>query len=252
MKIKKIFLFICILTIITSCINTAERLKQVGKAPELDAVDAPTNKSTYKKIEWPQDEERHLSEILPPNHNSLWRTGSRTFFRDQFARNIGDIVKVVIEINDKANLDNNTEQSRNGSDNIAAPSLFGFERKYKTFLPDAVDPTNLASISSGNNHSGKGKISRKEALKTQIAAMVTQILPNGNLVLHGAQEIRVNYELREITIDGIARPEDISSDNAISLDQIAEARVSYGGRGKISDVQQPKVGSQILDILSPF
>ena len=78
------------------------------------------------------------------------------------------------------------------------------------------------------------------------------VLPNGILSIVGSQEIRVNFELRDLQVSGFVRPEDISRQNEITYDKIASARVSYGGRGQISDVQQPRYGQQVLDILLPF
>ena len=250
--LRQIIILATLTFVVIGCGNTLERLKNVGQLPDFEKVDLPANNPEYKPIEWPEDKERNIEEIMPRNHNSLWKQGARSFFRDQHSRNIGDIVKVVIQIDDKVDLDNKTQQTRTDNDTIATPNVFGLESKLPKYFPPAIDPTNLANISGNTNHTGEGKITRKETLKTQVAALVTQILPNGSLVLHGKQEIRVNYELREITIDGIVRPEDISSDNSVKLDQIAEARLSYGGRGRLSEVQQPRIGSQVLEILSPF
>jgi flagellar L-ring protein FlgH len=81
---------------------------------------------------------------------------------------------------------------------------------------------------------------------------VTQVLPNGNLVVQGRQELRVNFEVRELQITGVIRQQDISSTNTVSYTKLAEARISYGGRGQLTDVQQPRYGQQLLDIIAPF
>ena len=119
-------------------------------------------------------------------------------------------------------------------------------------MPGAANPASLIGISSTDNNNGLGKIDRKESVKTTIAATVVKILPNSNLVIKGTQEVRINYEVREVAVEGVVRPEDISSDNSVMLDQVAEARVTYGGRGIISDHQQPRYGKQVLDAVSPF
>ena len=113
-------------------------------------------------------------------------------------------------------------------------------------------PGKLLTADSSSNYDGKGSVVRQENLQTNVAAVVTQILPNGNLVVEGKQEIRVNFEIRELVVAGIVRPEDIQSDNTIDSSKIAEARIAYGGRGQISDVQQPRYGQQVLDVLLPF
>lgn len=235
-------------------VDTIDRLKEVGKIPELNQVTYPNARYDYRPVEYPNNNDSNdMSLFEPRNKNSLWQPGSRTFFRDQRSRRVGDIVKVVIKISDKADLNNKTESRRGSKEHMGSNNLFGLENKVATVLTGgAIDPTNLINIAGSNNHNGEGKIARKENIETQIAAIITQILPNGNLVLKGTQEVRVNNEIREIYVEGIARTEDIGLDNSISSDQIAEARISYGGRGHITNVQQPRIGSQIIDIISPF
>ncbi|MGH6915034.1 MAG: flagellar basal body L-ring protein FlgH, partial [Geminicoccales bacterium] len=184
--------------------------------------------------------------------NSLWRTGSRAFFKDQRASNVGDIVTIVVNIDDNATLRNTSARSRTNMENAAADAFLGYEQSLHQLLPEAVDPTNLVELNSRTNNEGAGEISRDEAIEVKVAAVVTQILPNGNLVVQGRQEVRVNYEIRELEVAGVIRPQDITSDNTISSDKIAEARIAYGGRGHISDVQQPRYGQQVYDVLFPF
>lgn len=239
-------LVVCAMLLI-GCDVTRQQMAQIGKAPPMTDVTPPIEKSSYKPLKWPKEEAR------PSLANSLWQPGSRTFFRDHRARRIGDILTVVIEIDDKAKLDNKTQRDRDTDRSLKAPNVFGFEKELtRKLLPNGADPDSLLSIGGKVGNKGTGVIDRKEKINTEIAAMVTQILPNGNLVISGSQEIRVNFEVREVSIEGIVRPQDIGADNTIKSTQIAEARVSYGGRGQMTDVQQPSVGSQLIDIISPF
>lgn len=237
--------------LLTSCTNTIDRLKNIGQDPKFKNIDLPTleedeleqerNKATYER--------QHAHQRKT---NSLWQQGSTTFFRDGRAWRVGDIIRVKVQIADNASLDNSTAQRRNGSDSLGLTNLFGKEKAVSTVLNRNADPANLLNTNSSRNHTGSGNISRKESIKTEVAALVTKVLPNGNLMIQGHQEVRVNSELREVKIAGIIRPKDIASDNSVNTNQIAEARISYGGRGIVSDVQRPRVGSEVVDILSPF
>ena len=183
------------------------------------------------------------------NPNSLWRNGSRAFFKDQRAHQIGDILTVKVNITDKAIIDNETKRSRVASDDSNITNFFG---KPKVPIMNTPVPTPVFTADSNTSTDGKGSVNRSEALTTNVAAVVTQVLPNGNLVIEGRQEIRVNFEMRELVVAGIVRPEDIESDNTIDSSKIAQARIAYGGRGQITDMQQPRYGQQVLDVLLPF
>jgi flagellar L-ring protein precursor FlgH len=247
-------LLLIIAVLLTGCFSNIERLQDVGKAPALQTVTPPPAREDYQPVPWPKDMASNEERDGHSYPNSLWQPGSRTFFRDQRTRRVGDIIKVMVQINDQAALGNTTERKRTNKESLDTPTLYGMEKKFMhAFVPGGMPgPDTLLDVTGANNYKGEGTIARSESVNTQIAAMITQILPNGNLVLRGNQEIRVNYELREITVSGIVRPEDINVDNSISSTQIAEARISYGGRGQLFDVQQPRVGNQIIDILSPF
>ena len=184
--------------------------------------------------------------------NSLWRSGARAFFKDQRASRVGDILTVSININDQAQINNQTTRTRANSENAGMPEVFGYD--LNKILPDSVagGRASLIDMSSDTSNKGTGQINRKETITLQVAALITDVLPNGNLVLQGRQEVRVNFEVRELQLTGVIRPEDINSANSISYEKIAEARISYGGRGQISDVQQPRYGQQIFDIIMPF
>jgi flagellar L-ring protein precursor FlgH len=242
------FLLLLISTLLSSC--SFERLARVGSGPELSNIDLSKNHEEFvMKDEFTQNKIKAL-ENHAMKTNSLWQPGSLSFFRDNRAWRIGDIVKVVIEIQDTAKLSNSTQQNRTNQETLGLLSFFGKEKPINKYLN--ADPKNLINVNSAKNNQGLGNISRKEDVKTEVAAQVVQILSNGNLVIKGKQEVRVNYELREVTIAGIARPRDITTNNEIQLNQIAEARVSYGGKGTMSDLQKPRYGSEIIDAVSPF
>ena len=228
--------------------NSFSRLAEVGDKPKLTTIENPIHTPSYKPISMPMPE----LKSAPPRSNSLWRSGSRAFFKDLRANRVGDIVTIVIDIDENAEMTNVTTRSRNNTENAGISNLFGYEQSITKFLPEALTPGNLVGTNSALSNRGSGTISRGEAIEVTVAAVITQVLPNGNLVVHGRQETRINHEVRELQIAGIIRPQDISNANSIGLSQIAEARVSYGGRGHISDVQAPRWGSQIIDIIMPF
>jgi flagellar L-ring protein precursor FlgH len=236
-------------TVAISACNTLERLSEVGSGPEISEIQNPAQKADYRPVSMPMP----APEVAYNNANSLWRPGSRAFFKDQRASTVGDILTVIVDIqSEKAELDNKTTSSRDGAEAVGVPALAGLEASINNVLPNSVDASSLASIDSSSSTSGSGTISREESINISLAAVVLQVLPNGNLVIAGRQEVRVNYELRELTVTGVIRPQDIGSDNTIDWDKIAEARISYGGRGTISNVQQPRYGQQIFDIIFPF
>jgi flagellar L-ring protein precursor FlgH len=222
-----------------------ERLRLTGEQPPLSKIDNPTAQPGYKPVQMPMPSPQTASY----NPNSLWRNGSRAFFKDQRARQVGDILTVSVNITDKAAIANETQRSRANKEDSGVGDFLG---KKKLPVLNTVLPTKLLTADSTSSSDGKGSVNRQEALQTNVAAVVTQILPNGNLVVEGKQEIRVNYEVRELIVAGIVRPEDIQSDNTIDSTKIAEARIAYGGRGQISDVQQARYGQQVMDVILPF
>nr|WP_142848942.1 flagellar basal body L-ring protein FlgH [Telmatospirillum sp. J64-1] len=231
-----------------SACNTVTRLSEVGSGPKISQIENPVEHPSYRQVSMPMPQ-IHSSQ---PNANSLWRPGSRAFFKDQRAAQVGDILTVAVNIRDEASMNNSTTRSRSGSEAVNPLVLMGLENRIATAFSSDGDPNNLASLGSTSAAGGNGQMAREENIRVNLAAVITQILPNGNLVIAGRQEVRVNQELRELTVTGVIRPEDISSSNVISSEKIAEARISYGGRGTISDVQQPRYGQQIFDILFPF
>lgn len=245
---RRIAVLLCLSTALSGC-NTLQRLSEVGDGPQMSSIENPVQKRDYRPVSLPMP----APEMSQPNPNSLWRPGARAFFKDQRAGQVGDILTIIVNIqSEKAELDNATSSSRTAGESLGLPNLFGLEASAAKVLPDGVNLNNLASANSRGSHSGTGSIKREETIKLRLAAVVLQVLPNGNLVIAGRQEVRVNAELRELAITGVIRPEDIRSDNTIDWDKIAEARISYGGRGTISDVQTPRYGQQIFDIIFPF
>jgi flagellar L-ring protein precursor FlgH len=230
------------------CANLFERLAAVGEEPELSPIENPVEQPAYQPVSLPMPSQE--PEIYPAN--SLWRQGARSFFKDQRARTVGDVVTVQVTIADEATLSNETSRTRQNSDDLSASAFFGLESRLADVLPNAVDPDNLVELESELEHGGRGNTARTEEIRLNIAAVVIQVLPNGNLVIQGRQEVRVNFEVRELYVAGVARPVDITPDNEIRHDQIAELRVAYGGRGQITDVQQPRYGAQVLDVILPY
>jgi flagellar L-ring protein precursor FlgH len=224
-----------------------ERLSQIGEQPKLSAIENPTAAPGYKPVQMPMPNAQPASF----NPNSLWRNGSRAFFKDQRAHQVGDILTVKVKFTDKATLENETSRSRKGEEDSGVEAFFG-----RKTLPPPLNkvgiPGRILTTDSTGLSEGKGSVDRKEELQTNIAGVVTQVLPNGNLVIEGKQEVRVNFEVRELIVAGIVRPEDIESDNTIDSTKIAQARIAYGGRGQITDVQQPRYGQQVMDVILPF
>ncbi|WP_430642603.1 flagellar basal body L-ring protein FlgH [Bradyrhizobium paxllaeri] len=232
------------LSLLAANCAAVNRLSTVGEKPPLSSIENPTTQPGYQPVQMPMPPPQHASY----NPNSLWRTGSRAFFKDQRAAQVGDILTINVRITDRANFANESKRSRSSKENSGISNLFGSS----LIGGQAPLPGRLLTADAAGSSDGKGSVVRREALQTNVAAVVTQLLPNGNLVIEGKQEMRVNNEVRELIVAGIVRPEDIQSDNTIEWSKIAEARISYGGRGQITDVQQPRYGQQVLDVLLPF
>ncbi|WP_085307626.1 flagellar basal body L-ring protein FlgH [Planktotalea arctica] len=220
----------------------------LGKAPSFSEPMASREHSAMVYPGLPQTVE-HRTFIT---ESSLWRADSKSLLGDRRALQKGDIMTVVIEIDDKAEISNTTSRSREGSDNMSVPDLFGVPQRIGKSWPDGSGPEKAVDLSSKSKSKGDGSVRRKEKLTLRVAATVVEVLPNGVLAIEGTQEVRVNFEMRELLVNGYVRPEDISRQNEITYDKIASARISYGGRGQISDMQQPRYGRQILEAILPF
>lgn len=237
-----------VFVIAVSGCNVITRLSEVGDGPELTEITNPVAQPGYRPVSLPMP----APQIPEDNPNSLWRTGAKAFFKDIRAKEVGDILTVRLLLDDKAKMENKTNRDRNDGETQGVPAILGYETKLSKIFPSAVNPDELLAFKTKHNTEGDGKIDRSEKIELTFAAIVTQVLPNGALAIMGRQELRVNFELRELMLTGVVRPQDIDADNSISDERIAEMRVAYGGRGSLSDLQQPRYGTQIWDILFPF
>ncbi len=237
-------LMLCTVLGITAC----GRLDHLGKPPSLTPN---TESPEHVAMLWP-GLPLHSQPQRTVDRASLWSGGQHSLLGDQRAMKKGDILTVVIELDEKAEISNDTNRSRAGSESLSVPGLFGLPQRAAERLPEGASLDEAVSIDSASVSKGKGSVKRKEKLTLRVAATVVDVLPNGVLSITGSQELRVNFELRELLVAGYVRPEDISRQNEITYDKIASARVSYGGRGQITDVQQPRYGQQVLDTVLPF
>ncbi len=241
---QKLILSAAVLLSLGAC----SRLAEVGKLP-----DFTPNSGTY---------EQHAMAVIPipeTTYNrwasdaaSLWSKDRQSLLGDRRAPNRGDILTVVIEIDDQAKMSNTTDRSRTGDESLGIASFFGLPENIERELPDGSSMDDAVDISSSSGTNGSGSIQRSEKLTLRVAATIVEVLQNGVLHIQGSQEVRVNYEIRELLVTGYVRPEDITRQNEITYDKIASARISYGGRGQISDLQQPRYGQQVTDIILPF
>lgn len=229
--------------VLTGC-GTLSRLAEVGRPPEMSPTEDPTKDPKWRPLTMPSP----APHPPPPQADSLWRYGSRAFFKDQRAAQVGDIVTVLVNMNDSANLTNDTTASRISNETAGLPNLFGLE----SIVPKTTTMSSLVSANSVNSNIGSGQIQRNEAVTLRLAGIITQVLANGNLVVAARQEFMVNSELRDLRVTGVIRPQDIASDNTVPHDRMAEARISYGGRGNLTDLQRSRWGQQMMDIMMPF
>lgn len=246
MNTLKLAAALALTTLAAGC-STMDNLASVGQQPKLTAIADPTAQAGYRPVQMPMPEPVHVSY----QPNSLFSNQARGFFKDQRAQKIGDILTVVVTISDSANISNSTDRERSSESEGSVGGVLGSIFGGKVPLAD-VEASGGISTSGSLSDSGSGSVQRQESLTTQVAAVVTQVLPNGNLVIEGRQEVRVNYEVREMIVAGIVRPEDIEADNTIPSAKIAEARISYGGRGDISRMQATPAAQALVERFSPF
>jgi flagellar L-ring protein precursor FlgH len=240
---RSILLALALLAPLGACSSVAEAVKGPQLAPVgYPAALVPKEQTIISPRESPG----------PGSANSLWRNGARAFFADQRASRVGDILTVSVDIDEFAKTTNSTQAGRQSSTTTGVPHIFGLESSLGKILPSAYDPSNMISSSTKTSNQGQGTIDREEKITMTIAAVVTAVLPNGNLVIQGSQEVRTNTDVRQLTVAGIVRPEDISSSNTIKHTQIAEARIDYSGRGDIDRVQKTPAAQALVEKFWPF
>ena len=239
---RKTFLALTLMLPLAAC----GRLSAVGKAPDFTPIDTSAEFAAMNTAPFPETNRGGTADA------SLWSGARASLLGDRRAGIRGDILTVVIEIDDKAEISNTTDRSRASSESMGIPSLLGIPQRLDANLAKGATMADAVSTKSASSYQGDGSVARKEKLTLRVAATVIETLPNGVLRIQGSQEVRVNYEIRELIVTGFVRPEDISRQNEITYDKIAGARISYGGRGQISAVQQPRYGQQVVDQVLPF
>ncbi|CUH86614.1 Basal body L-ring protein [Phaeobacter sp. CECT 5382] len=224
------------------------RMDHMGKPPSF----TPANEtSEHVAMLW-QGLPTEVQNQRAVDGSSLWSGSQNSLLGDRRAMNKGDILTVVIEIDEEAEISNDTSRSRSSSESLEVPQLLGLPQRLDEHLPEGASSANAVELGGASKSNGNGSVKRSEKLELRVAATIVDVLPNGVLAISGSQELRVNFELRELLVSGYVRAEDISRKNEITYDKIASARVSYGGRGQITDMQQPRYGQQVLDAILPF
>lgn len=253
-SINRIAGLIIMASMLQAC-GAMSRMNKIGQPPTISPIENIIAPARQRSISLPMPD-REISRSRP---NSLWRTGARAFFKDQRAAQVGDILTVNIDISDSAAVANSTARSRQNTEKADITNFLGLETvipdiigKVSGKAGDAFSPAAAVGAGSTSGYNGAGTVDRSESIRLTVAAIVKDVLPNGNMLIEGRQEVRVNFEKRLLLIAGIVRPQDISAKNVIQHTQIAEARIIYGGAGQITDVQQPRYGAQLYDVLFPF
>jgi flagellar L-ring protein FlgH len=243
----KQFASLTVIAAALSACSTVDRIKDLGSPPPLARV-GDLKPKTYEPVAMPQPQ----VPAIPQEVDSLWQPSARSFFRDPRASHVGDILTVNVSIADAAQISDTTSRSRKNSDDANLTNFFGLEGELTKVLPKDANPASLVNMGSDTSNVGAGSVNRSETINLTLAALVARVLSNGNLIITGHQQVRVNGELRDLQVAGVVRPEDITSANTVDLSQIAEARISYGGKGTVTDVQTPRWGSEVYDSLMPF
>jgi flagellar L-ring protein FlgH len=242
--------------VLTGC-NLARSFSTIGEPPQMTQIKDPRDVPGYEPVHMPMPEPMQVSQ---KSTNSLWQTGSRAFFKDQRACKVGDVLTVEVNVDRKQSMQMNPDISRQSSLSSTVTEVLGhslpIQKRIAKALPgNQSDPGRIdtwADVKSSPAHKSSAKYDVQDKMQFNMAAVVVQILPNGNMVVQGREEVRLVNELREIEIKGVVRREDISSNNTIPSQKIAQLRISYGGRGDLSDAQSAPWGQQYLNKLLPF
>lgn len=241
---KRAFLFFFLIAAACS------RSHVIGEAPEMPS---PTSGPEYMAMVSSEIPTRlDSAPAIASADASLWSQARRSLLGERRAQRHGDILTVVIAIDDTAQMSNASGRSRSGSEQMSIGALFGLPQRAAAALPEGASLDPGVSLSSSSDAKGQGTISRNEKLTLRVAATITGVLPNGVLMIEGRQQVQVNFEVRDLVVSGFVRPEDISRQNEVTYDKIASARISYGGGGQIFEMQQPRYGQQMVDAMLPF
>ncbi|RLQ89592.1 flagellar basal body L-ring protein FlgH [Notoacmeibacter ruber] len=230
--------------LLTGC---SQSFKEINRPPDMSPVGAGI--ATTQPVAW----SAYPAYQTPPQRGySLWNKRGSGLYVSQRALEPGDLLTVLIEINDRASISNESDRSRTSGRSLGLNGKYDYEIVADELSVGAGNGNGSLGTTSSSDFAGSGSTKRSEVIRLSMSAVVTEVLPNGNLVIRGTQEVRVNAELRVLQVAGIVRPGDIGPNNTIDYDRIAEARISYGGRGRISEVQQPPWGQQVLDLITPL
>lgn len=242
MKKSSVVTLLCLTLTAAGC----ARVDHLGRPPTMSA---PQDSAEFAAMTEPT---LMVDGRGPETSASLWSGKRNALMGDRRAATRGDILTVVIQIDDRAEMTNSSGRARSAADNVAIPDFAGLPESINPMLPKGATVDKLVDTKASSTFKGSGNVSRREKLTLRVAATVLEQMPNGVLRIEGTQEVRVNFEMRELTVTGFVRPDDIDRNNEISYDRIAGARISYGGRGQISDVQQPRYGQQVADMILPY
>lgn len=244
-KVTKISLLLSI-SLLSACATTKASDK-AAFTPPIPNIEYAQNKFRANMASVPAEDMR-----LNARETSLWSNSPKSLFGDRRASQAGDILTVLVEIDDEAEMSNSVSEDRQTSENLGLNAFFGLPEKINGILPAGASTSPAIDLTRTRNLSGDGTIQRGEKITLRLAVQVIDVLPNGYLELSGKQQIMVNNEVRHLQVSGLIRTQDISRQNVITYDKIADAKIYYGGQGQVTDAVKPKVGNKIMQKIIPF